>query len=121
ERVERTFAHVCETGGARRTWLTGIENVRKRYLLSAAAHSGLTLGQIACEEKSNEITAIPELLKLLTLKGCTVTIDAMGCQKEIAQQIRQQKGHYVLALKGNQSGLADDMQQLLEEGINNDF
>ena len=92
------------------------------HLVTAwATESGLTLGQIACEEKSNEITAIPELLKLLNLPGCTVTIDAMGCQKEIAEQIRQHKGHYVLALKGNQAGLERDMQQLLEEGINSDF
>jgi predicted transposase YbfD/YdcC len=92
------------------------------HLVTAwATQSGLTLGQIACEEKSNEITAIPELLKLLKLKGCTVTIDAMGCQKEIATQIRQQKGHYVLALKGNQSGLEQDMQQLIEHAVNDDF
>jgi len=70
---------------------------------------------------SNEITAIPELLRLLNLKGCTVTIDAMGCQKEIAGQIREQKAHYVLGLKGNQSGLEADMLQLLEEGIDTDF
>lgn len=88
------------------------------HLVTAwASESGLTLGQIACEEKSNEITAIPELLKLLNLDGCTVTIDAMGCQKEIAAQIREQKGHYVLALKGNQSGLEADMSQLMLEAI----
>jgi predicted transposase YbfD/YdcC len=81
------------------------------HLVTAwASDSGLTLGQVACEEKSNEITAIPELLKLLNLTGTTVTIDAMGTQKEIAAQIRRQKGHYVLALKGNQAGLAQDMQ-----------
>ncbi len=92
------------------------------HLVTAwASEAGLTLGQIACEEKSNEITAIPELLKLLNLKGCTVTIDAMGCQKEIAAQIRKQKGHYVLGLKGNQSGLEADMMQLAEEAINSDF
>jgi len=92
------------------------------HLVTAwATESGLTLGQIACEEKSNEITAIPELLKLLNLKGCTVTIDAMGCQKDIAAQIREQKGHYVLALKGNQSGLERDMAQVFEDGLNNDF
>ncbi len=62
------------------------------HLVTAwASENGLTLGQVACEEKSNEITAIPELLRLLNLKGCTVTIDAMGCQKEIAAQIREQK------------------------------
>lgn len=92
------------------------------HLVTAwASQSSLTLGQIACAEKSNEITAIPELLKLLNLKGCTVTIDAMGCQKEIAQQIREQGGHYVLALKGNQSGLESDMQQMFEHALNSDF
>lgn len=88
------------------------------HLVTAwASENGLTLGQVACEEKSNEITAIPELLKLLNLKGCTVTIDAMGCQKEIAAQIRRQKGHYVLGLKGNQSGLEAEMRQLAEATI----
>jgi predicted transposase YbfD/YdcC len=92
------------------------------HLVTAwASQNGLTLGQVACEEKSNEITAIPELLKLLSLKGCTVTLDAMGCQKDIAAQIRKQEGHYVLALKGNQSGLAEDMQALFEAGTQNEF
>lgn len=92
------------------------------HLVTAwSSENGLTLGQVACEEKSNEITAIPELLQLLSLQGCTVTIDAMGCQKEIAQQIREQKGHYVLALKGNQSGLEQDMRTLFEHGIDADF
>jgi predicted transposase YbfD/YdcC len=92
------------------------------HLVTAwASENGLTLGQVGCEEKSNEITAIPVLLQLLSLKGCTVTIDAMGCQTEIAAQIREQKGHYVLALKGNQSGLQEDMQQLVEQAINVDF
>jgi predicted transposase YbfD/YdcC len=92
------------------------------HLVTAwASENSLTLGQIACAEKSNEITAIPELLKLLQLKGCTVTIDAMGCQKEIAAQIRDQGGHYLLALKGNQSGLESDMQQLFEEAMDSDF
>lgn len=86
-----------------------------------ASENGLTLGQVACEEKSNEITAIPELLKLLSLKGATVTIDALGCQKEIAAQIREQKGHYVLALKGNQSGLQEDMQRVFEQALDRDF
>lgn len=92
------------------------------HLVTAwASENGLTLGQFAVEDKSNEITAIPELLKLLSLKGCTVTIDAMGCQKEIAAQIREQKGHYVLALKGNQSGLQQDMQRVFEQALDTDF
>lgn len=92
------------------------------HLVTAwSSDNGLTLAQVACEDKSNEITAIPELLKLLSLKGCTVTIDAMGCQKEIAEQVRKQNGHYVLALKGNQSGLETDMQQVFEAAAAHDF
>jgi predicted transposase YbfD/YdcC len=92
------------------------------HLVTAwATENSLTLGQIACEEKSNEITAIPQLLKLINLQGCTVTIDAMGCQREIAAQIRDQKGHYVLALKGNQPGLESDLYQLYEQGLESDF
>jgi len=65
----------------------------------------LVLGQLKVDNKENEIVAIPKLLELLDLKGATVTIDAMGCQKQIAQQIRDQKGHYVLAVKDNQPTL----------------
>ncbi|MBI5758709.1 MAG: ISAs1 family transposase [Planctomycetales bacterium] len=77
------------------------------HLVTAwTSDNGLTLGQVACADKSNEITAIPQLLKLLNLEGCPVTIDAMGCQTEIAAQIRDRKAHYLLALNGNQSGFA---------------
>jgi predicted transposase YbfD/YdcC len=92
------------------------------HLVTAwASDNGLTLGQVACADKSNEITAIPELLRTLNIRGSTVTIDAMGCQTEIAEQIRDQRGHYVLALKGNQSKTAKDMQQLFEESLDSDF
>lgn len=88
------------------------------HLVTAwATESGLTLGQVACAEKSNEITAIPELIAALSIEKCTVTIDAMGCQKEIAAQIVEQKGDYVLGLKGNQSGLQRDMWALLEQEL----
>jgi len=70
-----------------------------------ASEARLVLGQVAVEEKSNEITAIPELLGLLVLEGCIVTIDAMGTQRAIAAQISEQKGDYVLALKENQGSL----------------
>jgi predicted transposase YbfD/YdcC len=72
------------------------------------------LGQRKVDEKSNEITAIPELLKVLEVAGCIVTIDAMGCQKDIAEQIVEQKGDYLLALKGNQGHLAEDVQALFD-------
>lgn len=73
------------------------------HMLSAwcSDHGGLVIGQIKTDTKSNEITAIPELLQLLAIKGCIVTIDAMGCQTAIARQIRDQGGDYLLALKGN--------------------
>src|SRR6266478_940634 len=70
-----------------------------------ASDFGLSLGQVACEEKSNEITAIPELLRLVDIKGTIITIDAMGTQKAIAAQIVEGEADYVLALKGNQGTL----------------
>src|SRR3954447_16993201 len=70
-----------------------------------ASDFGLSLGQVACAEKSNEITAIPELLRLVDIKGAIITIDAMGTQKAIAEQIIEGEADYVLALKGNQETL----------------
>lgn len=85
------------------------------HLVSAwATANHLVLGQVKTDAKSNEITAIPQLLRLLDLSGCIVTIDAMGCQGKIAEQIMQQQGQYVLAVKGNQSGLYDRIQGLFE-------
>lgn len=78
------------------------------------AETGVSLGQVKTEDKSNEITAIPELLKLLDISGCIVTIDAMGCQKELARQICHQGADYVLALKGNQGNLHKDIQLFFE-------
>ena len=75
-----------------------------------ACKNRLVLGQLKTEEKSNEITAIPELLKLLDLTNTTVTIDAMGCQRSIAKQITDQGGKYVFNLKGNQSSLHKDVE-----------
>jgi hypothetical protein len=77
------------------------------HLVSAFAQGlGLTLGQVKTAEKSNEITAIPELLDALLLKGCLVTIDAMGCQKAIAAKLIQQESDYLLMVKNNQPNLA---------------
>jgi predicted transposase YbfD/YdcC len=81
------------------------------HLVSAwAADHRLSLGQLAVGDKSNEIAAIPQLLELLELSGAIVTIDAMGCQKEIAAKIREGDGHYLLAVKGNQEHLLADLQ-----------
>ena len=73
------------------------------------------LAQVKVDNKSNEITAIPELLKLLDVSGCIVTIDAMGCQKEIARMIVAKDADYVLALKGNQGNLHDEVRRTIEE------
>lgn len=72
-------------------------------------------GQVKVKDKSNEITAIPELLKLLDLKGATVTMDAMGCQKELAKQIVEGGGNYVLSLKGNQDTLHTEVREFFED------
>jgi hypothetical protein len=82
------------------------------HLVSAwATANRVVLGQVATEAKSNEITAIPQLLALLHLEGCIVTIDAMGCQTKIAEQIQAQGADYVLALKGNQGTLAAEVEE----------
>lgn len=83
------------------------------HMVSAwATVNHLVLGQRKVDTKSNEITAIPALLALLAISGCIVTIDAMGCQKAIAEQIRDQQGEYVLALKDNHPHLYEDVQSL---------
>ena len=68
------------------------------------------MGQVKVSEKSNEITAIPKLLELITVKGCTVTIDAMGCQQEIARKIIKEEANYILAVKENQKQLHQDIE-----------
>jgi predicted transposase YbfD/YdcC len=92
------------------------------HMVSAwASQNRLVLGQRKVNEKSNEITAIPELLKVLDLKGAVVSIDAMGCQTEIAAQIVAQEGDYVLALKGNHSDLHQDVRQLFDHAHRQNF
>lgn len=82
------------------------------HMISAwASQDGITLGQRKVADKSNEITAIPQLLQQLRIKGCIVTIDAIGCQKDIARSIRDKQAEYVLAVKGNQRQLHQDIQQ----------
>jgi predicted transposase YbfD/YdcC len=82
------------------------------HLVSAwASANGVLLGQRQVDDKSNEMTAIPALLEQLYVAGCIVTIDAMGCQKEIAKTIIERQADYVLALKGNQAHLQADVQE----------
>ena len=99
------------------------------HLVSAwATENSLVLGQTKVDAKSNEITAIPELLNLLDVSGCIVTIDAMGCQKKIAQRIVSREADYVLAVKENQGRLLKDVKDLFScgqrtgfEGMPHDF
>jgi len=86
------------------------------HIVSAwATTNRLVLGQIKVDEKSNEITAIPELIDALDLTDCVVTIDAMGCQKQIASRIRAKGAHYILALKKNQGALYSDVHELFHQ------
>ncbi len=86
-----------------------------------ASEFGLSLGQVACAEKSNEITAIPEVLRLVDLPGAIITIDAMGTQKAIAEQIIDGDADFVFALKGNQGKLYQDVIDYMAEQANDDF
>lgn len=86
------------------------------YMVSAwGSQSGLVLGQEKVDNKSNEITAIPKLLDILDIAGGTITIDAMGCQYEIANKIQSKGGDYILALKGNQGNLSSDVKLFFED------
>jgi len=92
------------------------------HIVSAWANkAGLVLGQIKVDEKSNEITAIPELIDSLDIEDCTVTIDAMGTQKEIAAKIINSKADYVLALKGNQGNLLEDVALYFQKSTDEDI
>lgn len=86
-----------------------------------ASEFGLSLGQVACDDKSNEITAIPAVLKLVDIRGAIITIDAMGTQKAIAAQIVDQGADYVLALKGNQGTLHEAVIEHIDRLVENDF
>jgi predicted transposase YbfD/YdcC len=91
------------------------------HMVSAwAAENKLSLGQVVVSEKSNEITAIPKLLELLDISGALVTIDAMGCQREIADQIREGGGDYVLAVKQNQPKLYERVEEAISEALEED-
>lgn len=95
---------------------TGDAQKRPLHVVSAFANEyGLVIGQLACEEKSNEITAIPKLLEMLELKGCIVTIDAMGTQTEIAKKIREKGADYILSLKSNQPAMFSDVKLFMDE------
>jgi predicted transposase YbfD/YdcC len=91
------------------------------HMVSAwATENKLSLGQVVVGEKTNEITAIPELLQLLEISGALVTIDAIGCQKEIADQVREREGDYVLAVKQNQPTLYEQVEGAIDEALEQD-
>lgn len=104
--LELDYQHISIDGKTLRGSKSGI------HLVSAVASElGISLGQVKTEEKSNEITAIPKLLDLLLLKGCVVSIDAMGCQREIAKKIVDAEADYFLALKENQPSLYQGVEE----------
>ena len=107
--IRRSFQHAWDKSGM-------------THLVSAFLDANrIVFGQVAVADKSNEIDAIPRLLALLDLSGATVTIDAMGCQTEIARQITDAEGDYVLAVKDNQPTLYQRVKALLDEAILDDF
>jgi len=112
-------------GGGRVKRLLGLDGKTQRgnatstqkanHIVSAVDDRGFCLGEMRVDEKSNEITAIPELLRTLNIKGHIITIDAMGCQTEIAALIKGKRADYVLALKGNQGTLHEDVKEYFED------
>lgn len=105
----------------RRSYATEKDKAAIHMVSAWATTNRLVLGQQKVDEKSNEITAIPELLRALDLQGCIVTIDAMGCQTAIADLIIEGEGDYLLSLKGNQSNLHDDVVLLFDDLVTSDF
>ena len=114
------LAHIAIDGKTLRG--SGSSTLGPLHLVSAwATEAKLSLGEVAVEGKSSEIKAIPELLKLLDLKGTLVTIDAIGCQKAIAKQIIDQGGDYLLAVKGNQEHLLEDIQATVAKALDGEL
>jgi predicted transposase YbfD/YdcC len=122
--VEALRARITPAGGDQHVAIDGKSSLRTGspeadlgplHMVSAwAVGHGLVLGQLATEKKSNEITAIPQLLDLVSIEGCVVTIDAMGCQHKIAKKIVDRGGDYVLAVKENQPELEQDVREFFE-------
>lgn len=114
---ERTTGKVIAIDGKtlRRSYDRSSKKAPLQMVSAWAASNRLVLGQVAVDEHSNEITAIPQLLELLDLNGCIVTIDAIGCQQDIAAQIIDQGGDYVLTVKANQGSLWQEVHQCFAE------
>ena len=111
--------HIAIDGKTLRGSLSAAKGCKAIHIVNAwLREAGLVLGQVKTNEKSNEITAIPELLALLDIDGCTVSMDAAGCHRAIAAQIIEKKGDYLLAVKENQPTLHRDLQRLFAEAEN---
>jgi predicted transposase YbfD/YdcC len=113
--------HIAVDGKAARSAPRGTFSGCLHLVSAWAAENRLILGQEAVADGSHEIAAIPELLKVLDLKGALVSLDAAGCQKDIAQQIRKGGGHYLLAVKGNQPALHDAVFGVFDQACETDF
>ncbi len=99
-----------------------LKSHKAAHVVSAFASSmEICFGQVKTEEKSNEITAIPELLEILELKGLIVTIDAMGCQKKIAEKIVEKKADYLFSLKGNQEKIHEDVKDFFNHELDEKY
>jgi predicted transposase YbfD/YdcC len=124
EALARTLGlgHIAIDGKALRHSGNAAKGWRPLHVVSAwAGQVQLSFGQVAVDEKSNEITAIPRLLELLDLHGALITIDAMGCQREIAKQIVTGKADYVLSVKDNQPHLLEDIRECLSKALETNF
>jgi len=93
----------------------GTADQKANHIVSAVDNDGFCLWEVLVDEKSNEITAIPELLRSLNIKGHIVTIDAMGCQTKIVKLIRKMRADYLISLKGNQGTLHDEIQRYFND------
>ncbi len=114
--------HIAIDGKALRRSHDRRRNLGPLFLVSAwSVRRGMSLGQLATAEKSNEITAIPELLEQIDVTNAVVTIDAAGCQREIAEKVVEGGGDYILALKGNQETLHREVQDYIVTHMENDF
>ena len=115
--TEKTQGEVVAVDGKtlRRSYDKSDDKAAIHMVNAWASETGIVLGQLRTSEKSNEITAIPELLDMLEVSGCIVSIDAMGCQTAIAQKIRDKGADYLLAVKGNQNTLHEDIKLFLDD------
>ena len=111
--------HIAIDGKAVRNAADKINGGNTPYIVSAfLTEVGISIGQVKCDDKSNEITAIPELLEILDISGCVITIDAIGCQSKIVKKIVEREGHYCLSVKENQSNLYKDIDEYFRFALN---